>query len=146
LYFSPTNTLTITSGRSSIVGIATTVGAIANIGLNIAFIPLFGIYGAAATTAATYFIMFCGVYLIATRTVSIPMEQGRIVRLLISAGVVFGIGWGLSHGDILQSAVVKGVAVTLFPLILWGAGFFNENELRYLRSLPDRILEWKEKS
>ena len=135
LYFSPTNLLTITSGKSGVIGIATSIGAIANVGLNIAFIPVLGIYGAAITTAATYLIMFAGVYFVASRSLPIPMERSRIIRLIVAACLTFAFGWFLAPESISHSLLLKLGGLLVFPVSLWGLQFFNPNEVQYLRNL-----------
>lgn len=139
LYYSPTNLLTITEGQSQVVGIATVSGAVMNVGLNVIFIPIFGIYGAAVTTTATYLVMFVGVYLIALRRYTVPVESRRLVMLFIAAIATFGLGWTAAPEDILGGILVKVGGMAVFPLILWVAGFFREDELRFVRQSLRRV-------
>jgi O-antigen/teichoic acid export membrane protein len=135
LYYSPTNLLSITEGRSKVIGIATVTGAAANIGLNIALIPLFGIHGAAATTTLTYLIMFVGVTAIAGQDHVVPMQTGRLIRLIGVALLIFGVGWEFAPDNLLMGIVVKSGVLVTFPLILWGSGFYSPKEKNYIRSL-----------
>jgi O-antigen/teichoic acid export membrane protein len=50
------------NGRTAVITKGTIVGAIANIGLNVMFIPMFGALGAALTTLAAYSITVYAVY------------------------------------------------------------------------------------
>lgn len=139
LYYSPTNLLTITENQSQVVGMATVTGALMNIGLNILFIPMYGIYGAAVTTTITYLVMFAGVYLIASRSYMVPFEPQRLVTLFITAILTFALGWAVAPENFVAGVLVKVCGLLAFPLILWGVGFFHENELKFVRQSLQRI-------
>ncbi len=140
LYYSPTNTLTITSQRSEVVGIATVVGAVANIILNVAAIPFIGIYGAAFTTAATYMLMSAGVYIITYRSsLPVPIEGRRIICIFCAAFVTFTAGWTMSPSGIMSGILAKAVSLLVFPVSLWVFGFYTNREREYIRSFASRI-------
>jgi O-antigen/teichoic acid export membrane protein len=132
LYYSPTNLLTITEGRSHVVGVATATGAVMNIVLNIFFIPIIGIYGAAMTTTATYLVMFVGVYFIASRRYSVPFERRRLLLLFFAAVFTFGLGWSAAPDNVIGGILVKIGGLSAFPLVLWIVGFFREKEIRFV--------------
>jgi O-antigen/teichoic acid export membrane protein len=139
LYYSPTNLLTITEGQSQIVGVATAIGAVMNIGLNIVFIPVIGIYGAAITTTVTYLVMFVGVYLIASRRYSVPLERRRLALIFSAALITFGLGWIAAPEDVVGGILVKMGWLIAFPLILWEMGFLREKERQFLRQFLKRV-------
>jgi O-antigen/teichoic acid export membrane protein len=57
LYFIPTNVLTLTHGRTRRMWLASGSGAVVNIGLNVALLPLVGIWGAVWATLVAYLTM-----------------------------------------------------------------------------------------
>lgn len=140
LYFSPTNTLTITSGKSGTIGVATTIGALSNIILNISLIPLLGVYGAAITTTVTYMLMFVGVYIIASSLLPVPMELRRITQILAAACLTFGVGWSMAPENIIHSVLFKSNMLLLFPISLWGLRFFRDKEVIYIQNVIGRIM------
>lgn len=140
IYYSPTNILTITLEKSKVVGIATIVGAISNVILNIIFIPIIGIYGAAITTSTTYAIMFAGVYFMATRSFPVPVEPRRTAKLLVAACFIFGLAWLIAPEDIIQSILLKSVILLLFPFCLWLLSFYSEKEIEYAKSAAKNLV------
>jgi O-antigen/teichoic acid export membrane protein len=139
LYYAPTNLLTITEGQTHVVGIATVIGATMNVGLNILFIPIIGIYGAAVTTTATYLVMCVGVYLIAAKNYSIPFEKERLSFLFGAALLTFGVGWSVAPESIIWGITAKIGSLPVFPLALWGMGFFREKEKKVIHHYVGRI-------
>jgi O-antigen/teichoic acid export membrane protein len=141
LYYAPTNLLTITLGQSKVVGIATTIGALANVGLNVAFIPTFGIYGAAVTTTATYLIMVVGVYVIVARQQVVPVEIGRTARLFLAALLLFGVGWTIAPNGIVASIIVKAAVISTYPFVLWVTGFYTSKEMKLVKKYTEIALQ-----
>jgi O-antigen/teichoic acid export membrane protein len=133
LYFPPTNLLALTYGRSSVIGLATGLGAIVNVGLNFAVIPFLGIMGAAATTALTYFVMMTSVAWLARRTAPLPIEKRRVGLLLAAGAIVFAVGWAAAPEALLGSLAVKALALGTFPCLLWPLGFYSVQEKAEIR-------------
>jgi O-antigen/teichoic acid export membrane protein len=61
LYFIPMNAVTLLSGRNQWVWLVTVTAALANIGLNLLFVPRFGAVAAAVNTCVGYAILLIGV-------------------------------------------------------------------------------------
>lgn len=131
LYYSPTNLLTITKGDSHVVSIASTLGAFSNVVLNIIFIPIIGIFGAAITTAITYAVMFFSIYAVASHRYLVPIEEKRVSILLVAALAIFGLGWSTSPQGIFLSVMVKIGWLLMLPLLLWLIGFFRKEEMEF---------------
>ncbi|HEY7022788.1 MAG TPA: polysaccharide biosynthesis C-terminal domain-containing protein [Ktedonobacterales bacterium] len=67
--------------RTWLAAVFTTTAALLNIGLNVAFIPLWGSFGAAAATLLSYMAMALLAYLVNQRIYPVPFE---IVRFLVA--------------------------------------------------------------
>ena len=65
---------------SKSMGIATSIGAVANVAMNLAFVPYFGAMGAAVATAVSYAIMFTFAYVFVRKYVII--ENSILVDVL----------------------------------------------------------------
>jgi O-antigen/teichoic acid export membrane protein len=128
LYFPAANVLTITLSRSEVIGAATTIGAASNVVLNIIFIPILGVFGAAITTAFTYFIMMSFAVVFSWYVYPISYEWGRIVRLLGSGALTFALAWSVTPEGVWVEAAAKAVFLPLFPLFLFVSGFFTARE------------------
>ncbi len=78
---------------SGAMGIATGIGALVNVLLNILLIPSFSAMGAAAATAVSYFIMFIGAFYFVSRHVKLYTDHKRNIPaiLLLTAEAVIMI-------------------------------------------------------
>ncbi len=75
--------------RTRLLPIVTGIGAAVNIAANFAFIPVWGIAGAAWATFIAYAVMALALYLITRRIYEVPYEWGRIALILGATGVCF---------------------------------------------------------
>ena len=109
------------------------VAALVNIGLNFLFVPQWGMLGAAFATMLSYIVWnFLKAYYSA-KFYDLHFEVGRLLHIT-------GIGFALYGVSLLvtdNGAIGTGIALKLlfflgYPLILWGTGFFSEDEKEYL--------------
>ena len=73
------------TGNTRYYPVATTMAAIANIGLNFALIPRYGIMGAAYANGIAYAAQAAIAYRFSQRFYPMSYERGRIVRVLAAA-------------------------------------------------------------
>lgn len=122
------------SKRAYYYPILTFAGAATNIGLNLLAIPRFGKMGAAWATVAGYAVLTgLGCYF-GNRHYPIPFEWGRLGRIVLAALACFGIS-RLAPDELLAGLPLKLAALALFPLALYGLGYFRASELQRLRGL-----------
>ena len=128
-------------GRTRIIGLATVLSATTNIGLNLIFIPRYGMMGAALTTAATYFMLACGVFAIAQRACALPYEYVRIAKVAVACLIptlILAIAVDPVAGP--TGIVLKAGIICLSPPILIGLGFLDQGEkaavVRRLKRVP----------
>jgi O-antigen/teichoic acid export membrane protein len=120
--------------------VATGAAAAASVGANVLLVPRFGSLGAAWANAAAYFVMFATAFVLSQRVYPIPLEWGRLARILLAGGAAFGASSLVPAMPPLASALVRGAVVTAaFPAILAGLGFLDARELRTLGRLADRV-------
>jgi len=99
----------------------TAAAAAANIGLNLALIPRFGMMGAAWATAAAYALMAALGAIISQRLYPIPLEWGRLVQLALAAGLLYAAST-LAPEALLPALAVKALLLALYvvPLAVLG--------------------------
>jgi O-antigen/teichoic acid export membrane protein len=102
----------------------TAVAAAANIGLNLALIPRFGMMGAAWATAVAYALMAALGGVISQRLFPIPLEWGRLAQLASAAGLLYAAST-LAPDALLPALAVKAVLVALYVLPLAAAGLLR---------------------
>ena len=133
LYFTQINLLTITLGKTTVVGISTTIAALANIGLNILLIPYFGMIGAALTTAFTYLLLFIGMNYFSRQAYPIPFEYLRMFKVILVAFLTFIGSYLLIPTVVYISLPLKMVALIIFGITLYLLGFFTREEIKILK-------------
>ena len=112
------------------------LGGALNVGLNLIFVPRFGMMGAAATTLVTFVLLPIPIYLISSRLYPLRLEWGRLVRVAIVLVTAGGLaGWALPFESTLALIAAKaGLCLSIGP-VLYLVGFFTDEEIGKLRSL-----------
>lgn len=105
------------------------VSAAANIGLNFLLIPILGIYGAAINMIITMFLMMTLFYYFAQKFYKINYELGKLVKVIITGGFLYGVSLFTLEMDLLLGIVIKLALLALFPVILYFWKFYEEIEL-----------------
>jgi len=108
----------------------TGLAALINIVGNFALIPVFGMLGAAWTTVASYLSMAIALYLVSRKLYPVQYEFGRLLKLaLVLAAVVAASRlWPVPFWG-------KFGLLLLYPVALWGSGFFEARELAELKKM-----------
>jgi len=133
------------SMKTKLVPVITAISAVLNIGVNLVFIPRYGVMAAAVSTTVCYGTSAVLHGLLAQRLHPIAWEYRRWA-LLLGAGIAcFFVGsalplpdraggvWLLLFGKLLVAAVG-------FPAVLVATRFFSRSELARARSLASRAL------
>jgi O-antigen/teichoic acid export membrane protein len=117
--------------RTSIVGLATLVGALVNLALNLMLIPRYGIWGAAWATALGYAAMPLLTYRWAQRVHPLPYQPGRIIAAL-AAQILLLVG-GLSMPLTGWANLgVRALLLASYPAFLLLIGILRPAEIRAL--------------
>lgn len=102
--------------RTGRVAMVTLVAAVLNLGLNILFIPRFGLLAAAGTTLLSFAATFVLGHLLAARIFPIPLELRRLGATLGSLAVIIGVYYAIDLGggsDAVRWAV-RGVGLAAY--------------------------------
>jgi O-antigen/teichoic acid export membrane protein len=119
--------------------VATTIAAAANIGLNVALIPRYGIMGAAYANGISYAVQAAIAFYFAQGFYPIPYESGRLVRVVISAAAAYAAAIALPAMPAFAGVIVRGATVVVvMGGALWLGGFLKADELRVLQQLVRR--------
>jgi O-antigen/teichoic acid export membrane protein len=120
--------------------VSTAIGAAANIGLNFALIPGYGIIGAAWANGATYALQAAIAFGMSQHFYPIRYEGGRIARAVGAAGAGYVAAMALPQMAPVAGCVARGTTVVAtMALLLWVTRFFKAEELRGLNALRRRI-------
>ena len=121
--------------RTSRLGVLSGSAAALNIALNLAFIPRYGILGAAYTTLACQALRAFATWRASQRCLVIPLELRRIVTAVLCYSAVFGAGQLLHPFGWAASSVGQTILVGATPLVMLAAGFFTDAERGYVVGL-----------
>ena len=115
---------------------STIAAAAANVGLNYALVPRFGMMGAAWANAAGYALQAGLAFYFSQRVYPVRHEYGRLARVVAAAAAAFLAGAALPSMQPAAAVVLRGSAVVVtFAGLLWLTGFFHREELRTLARL-----------
>jgi O-antigen/teichoic acid export membrane protein len=116
------------------------VAAILNLGLNYLLIPGYGMMGAAWATLISYLVMAALFFIVSRRFYAVTYEWGRVAKICIAFGVVFGGSlfltdtYSVVHSYIIV-AVFKLLALLTFPIVLYLLRFYQPEEIQKTREI-----------
>lgn len=94
--------------RTVFSGVAIGIGALVNVGFLFALVPPLGMIGAALAVLLTHVTVVVLLFIGAQRVYPIPYDLKRVLSVLVSAGVVVGIGMLIRAQDFWAEVLVAG--------------------------------------
>lgn len=111
--------------------------------LNFILIPSFGVYGAAYATLLAFIYKIALTYYLSSRYYKIHFEAVRILKIIISAIVIFICCTNIYVTNQYLSIAIKMIGLCTFPCILYLMGFFSFEEKAAIRSYAQAIFYGK---
>jgi O-antigen/teichoic acid export membrane protein len=122
--------------RTQYYPVSTAIAAAANIGLNFALIPRYGIMGAAYANGIAYAMQAALAYFFSQRFYPVTYEWGRLVRVAIAAALAYAAGSMLPPMHPILGVLLRGATVVVVMIGgLWVGGFLKPEELGVLQRL-----------
>ncbi len=121
-------------GKSRTLPLVVGAGAALNVLGNWVFIPRTGMVAAAWSTAVAYGLMVLLLYLSLRRFYPVAFEYKRLAKVALAASVTLLAVGRLGQDPDISGVVARGILLLGYPLILWGWGFFQQDELAQLKS------------
>jgi O-antigen/teichoic acid export membrane protein len=125
------------AGKTRLLPWLASLAAILNVALNFAFIPPFGMVGAAWATVAAFGLVALGTAIVAQWHYPLRYEHDRLGRVA-AIGVVGFVATSMAHGGMLAFTGWLGALLVAFPLALGLMGFFDSDERLALARLAGR--------
>ena len=126
------------TGRTAFNFPVTGTALAVNVALNLALVPPLGLVGAGIALVGAYVVMIAMMYVVSRRVFPLPLEWGRLARIVGIAGALFAPAELLlptaGVGGFLARA---GVALAYLPL-LYASGFLGERERVAMRRALER--------
>lgn len=124
--------------KTSITGTIWIVAAVLNLGLNIVFIPIIGIVGAAATTLIAFSLAFILSMYYSLRYLVFDFNVSFILKCIFAStimGAVIVIGGSQIPGTLVPIILLIGVSVLVYGGCLFMLRGFGQDEIRFFRGL-----------
>ena len=121
--------------RNHLVPIVTLVSGTVNVVLNLLWLPLYGLAGAAWATVIGYAVLALGMRWGCRTLTRLPFEVSRLVRLTVVMAVTTVIGVFLDGRFHIAAELGLKLALLLsMPVALHVVGFWREEELNWFRA------------
>jgi O-antigen/teichoic acid export membrane protein len=117
--------------RTRIMGLATLVGALLNLGLNLVLIPRYGAWGAAWATAIGYAAMPILIYRWSQQAHRLPYQPGRTLAAIGTQATLLLVGMALPEQGWLSFGV-RVLLLAAYPIALLLLRVIEPEELRAL--------------
>lgn len=108
--------------------------------LNFLLIPRYGIFGAAYATLIAFIYKTILYYYFSSRIYRIYFEFIRIFKIAGSAVFLFVLCMFLEIDNVYASFVIKGFILLWFPVVLWGLGFYSQEEKAVMSKYMNALL------
>lgn len=110
-------------------------GLLANVFLSLLLIPKLAMLGAALATTGSSFVMFVACFLLSQRLYRIPYQYARLGKVLMGSLLCYALSILASRYSFLPALLLRLATLVLFPVILYGLGFYERRELHRLREM-----------
>lgn len=128
--------------RTAYYPASTIAAAGANVALNYALIPRYGMIGAAWANAAAYALQAGLAFTFSQRFYPVHYEYGRITRAVGASAIAFLAAMAVPQLPALAGLLLRGtVVLVVFAGLLWIVGFFEREELVVLKRLRTRRVD-----
>jgi O-antigen/teichoic acid export membrane protein len=129
--------------KTRIIGLIIILTTLLTLGLNILFIPLWDITGAALATLLSQIVYWLACYYFSQKTFFVPYENRKIVTLLIVGVGLSFLSLKFNAMDLLPRLMLKTISLISFPFILYFAGFYEKIEIESIKGF---IKKWSKLS
>lgn len=125
-------------GRTEFNFPVTAAAAGCNVLLNVLLVPPLKLVGAGLALVGAYIVMLALMYAVTRRVFPLPLEWGRMLRIVGIAGAVYAFGELVLPTSGAIGFLARAALVPAFGVLLYASGFLQPGEVRRLRELRER--------
>ncbi|MBN1661425.1 MAG: oligosaccharide flippase family protein [Anaerolineae bacterium] len=118
--------------------VTTMISAIVNVALNLLFIPRYGIWAAAWSTFASFFVRTLLVSALSLRLFPIPYEYKRLAYA-VGLALLLSTGWFLDIGNWWANVGIKILLLVAYPIGIRFSGILHAEEVSGLRVIRHKV-------
>lgn len=141
-YYIPMNIVSMTAGRTFIAPALTFIAGAVNLGLNLFLVPKIGTIAAAYNTSIGYGILLILMSVVAYRLRPLNLEWKRLLKIVLVSLLLGSIGLSLMQFSAWGNFIIGLGIVFVFPICLWGIGFFDKKENMALKNALQRAVNY----
>jgi Membrane protein involved in the export of O-antigen and teichoic acid len=121
--------------KTKIIGSRWMAAAVLNLGLNIIFVPRFGIIAAAVATLAAYVFTFITTLYYSQKYIKIDFDFNFILRSLAASVLMTVVIALISPVSFIGILITIGVASVVYIVLLFILGGINRDELKFFKKM-----------
>lgn len=129
--------------KTRIIGFIVVVATILSLVLNILFIPIWDITGAALATLLSQFIYWLACYYYSQKVFYVPYEMKKIVLMVLTGSALSFACLFLNSLELLPRMLIKSVCLFSYPFILYLFNFYEQVELQSIRGFINKWSKMK---
>lgn len=124
--------------KTTIMGMSWALAALVNLGLNIAFVPHFGITGAAVATLIAYALAVGITIYYSRKEFKFSVDWAFILKSLVASSVMAPVVWKIAPAGTLNVVLTVLAGTTIYVIMLLLLRGFKKEEFQFLKSLLPR--------
>jgi O-antigen/teichoic acid export membrane protein len=129
--------------KTRIIGIIVVFTTIMSLLLNILFIPMWDITGAAVATLLSQFIYWYACYYFSQKVYYVPYEIKKILTMLVTGAVLSFSSLLINKLGLFPRMVIKTACLVSFPFILYLFNFYEAVELQSIKGFFNKWLKFR---
>jgi O-antigen/teichoic acid export membrane protein len=125
--------------KTRIIGLIIILTTLLSLALNILFIPMWDITGAALATLLSQIVYWLACYYFSQKVFFVPYETRKIAILFLVGAVFSFLSLKFNGMNLFPRLTLKTISLISFPFILYFAGFYEKIELQSIKGF---IKKW----
>lgn len=121
--------------KTKILAIIWCIAGLANLGLNIVFVPRFGILAAAGTTLFSYALATCITMYFAFQQFTFKIDWMFILKSLVASGTMSLVILSFNPTQAWEVLLVVGIGAVVYGIALFLFKGFDKNEIKFFTQL-----------
>ncbi len=121
------------------VPLTTGGAAMVNIGLNLWFIPRYGMMGAAVATVFSYGLMTLAQYLVSQRLYEVSYQLNRVLKIVGTTIILYVLSVYVQTGHTAADVAIRVLLICLFWPVVYALRVFTQSEVNRVKAIGGHV-------